>query len=957
LIVACLILSPTATVSAADVAEPITVLLTFGVGADSEDVWDGSLSVTDGEIVSLEERDVLHKDLVAGPPRTDNLAGPSSWRRRPRTDGLTGPYSWRLRTRPDDLPGFSPINYMEMEPFRRPRVLFHPVGLYLTVLPRGPARVTVTTAQGDFSFALSEIGDEPTAFVDGRASAVTTPAVKRLTTEESEDDEPAIARLPGGSIAVAWVAYRNRGDRVLLRMVRDGEWTAPEEVTAEPGDIFRCSLAVDGEGHLWVFWSQREGDRWHIWGRQRRGDRWQEPVRISDEGSNTFHRAASSGDGEVFVVWQSFRGLPGAVQSDIFMRRYADGPWSEELRVSTSPANDWEPAIAVGRDGLAYIAWDGYDRGNYDVYFRTFADGRLGEVQAVTSSPRFEAHASIAVDPEGRPWLAWDSSGANWGKDQGFLINPPIAVPLHQERVIRLAVWDGERWLVPRETIEEFSVYRLFPNLERPQIAFDSGGVLTMVFRHWTRVVSRFIGSPIGWENYLTRFDGKRWTTPTPLAHSRGSIEKLPALVTDDAGDLWAAWMTDDREFTEMVPGNGEIYAANLGTSITPPSYGPDSFMPLSEPFVEEVPIHPDEARDVQTVRDYTVVAGDRSYKIYRGDLHRHSDVSQDFKYDGSLIEVYRYALDAAALDFIAPTDHQSGWDQEFTWWQDEKLVDLFHLPGSFTPLFGYERSLPFPNGHRNVFFAHRGVRTLPIPDQERRGEVGAGKLFEYLHDNDGISIPHSSGTAQGTDFRDNDPEIEPLLEIFQGYRASYEYRGAPKAASDRKLLAQRSGYNPSGYWWEALAKGLKLGVIASSDHWSTHISYACILSEEFTRQALFDAIKHRHAYGATDNIVLDFQAISGGDTYIMGDIIRADTAPMLTIRAIGTDTITQLVIVKNQRIIYSGRPNARTVDLEFSDHDFETGANYYYVRVLQHDGQLAWSSPIWVESPDHPPR
>jgi hypothetical protein len=28
---------------------------------------------------------------------------------------------------------------------------------------------------------------------------------------------------------------------------------------------------------------------------------------------------------------------------------------------------------------------------------------------------------------------------------------------------------------------------------------------------------------------------------------------------------------------------------------------------------------------------------------------------------------------------------------------------------------------------------------------------------------------------------------------------------------------------------------------------------------------------------------------------------------------------------------------------------DAQPGENYYYVRVIQKDGQMAWSSPIWV--------
>ena len=152
--------------------------------------------------------------------------------------------------------------------------------------------------------------------------------------------------------------------------------------------------------------------------------------------------------------------------------------------------------------------------------------------------------------------------------------------------------------------------------------------------------------------------------------------------------------MTDNRPFVNAVPLNAEVYAANLGVAGGQPDYSEGNFVQYSEPFAEAVPVHPFEERNVEAIRGYVVNAGEKQFKIYRGDMHRHTDVSQDFKYDGSLIEVYRYALDAAAFDYIVPTDHQLGYDQEFTWWQDEKLADLFHVPGSFVPMFGYERSL-----------------------------------------------------------------------------------------------------------------------------------------------------------------------------------------------------------------------------------------------------------------------
>ncbi|MEZ5353810.1 MAG: DUF3604 domain-containing protein [Bryobacteraceae bacterium] len=905
--------------------EPVTILMTFGLNAKADQRWDGSLSLSGGEITAL---------------RGHQFA---------RGDSIEGQNSWKLRNRRDEITGFARINYTEMSPAHLPPVMFFPVGVYATLRAGPSARVSVRTAQGDFAFNLSEIGHNPKAFLDGSATVVWAPAVEKITTEQYEDDEPEIARLGDGSIAVAWVAYRERADRVFFRARNGGGWSAVEEVTVDPGDIFRCSISADENGDPWVIWSRREGTQWHLWGRHRRDGGWQAPVKLTTEGSNMFHRSAAGG-GQIFLVWQSFRGAAGSAQSDIYVRSLVKGEWTGEMRVSESPANDWEPSIAAGTGGKGFIAWDSYDKGNYDVFFRSFENGRLGAIDRVTSNARFQAHTSVAVDAGNRPWLAWDESGANWGKDQGFLINPPVSTPLHQERSIRVARWDGRQWQEPRAKLTPFYVYQLFPNFENPRISFDSRGTLTMVFRHWTRQNARSIGSKLGWENYVTRFDGETWTTPVPIDHSRGSIEKRPALVRDNTGDVWAAWMTDERTFADLVPRNGEIYVANLKSSAAAPAYDAAKFVPLADPFAEELPIHAAEKEDLAKIRGYTIRAGNRNYKIYRGDMHRHSDVSQDFKYDGSLIEIYRYALDAAAFDYIVPTDHQLGYDQEFTWWQDEKLTDLFHLAGTFTPMFGYERSMNYPNGHRNVILPKRGTRPLPIPPEEARGQTGAAKLYAYLRQNNGISMPHSSGTDQGTDWRDNDPEVEPLIEIYQGYRASYEYENAPAAASREKLITQRSGFQAAGYWWKALEKGYKLGVQASSDHWSTHISYACIVTDDFSRDGMFEALKKRHAYGATDNIVLDFQARAGGATYIMGDSIQSRTAPTLTVHARGTSRITQVVIVKNQQFVYVGRPNTRDIDIDFVDRDFEPGFNYYYTRVLQEDGRLAWSSPIWVE-------
>lgn len=897
----------------------VTFLVTLGEKSTAPERWDGSAEISGGTLLHTEGWHFSAGDSVAA-------AG-----------------SWQCSNRKDEIAPFADVHYTEMRPGSRPPVLFQPVGVFLTVQPEGEARVAVRTSQGNFDFPLAAIGFERNEFLSGRATVIRVPGAEKLSDSGFEDDEPAIATLPDGGTAAAWVAYRGEADRLMLRTAHNGTWSASEQVSPKPADIFRCSLATDDQGNLWAFWSEREGEQWQIRARRKSGGSWQPPERLSTSGTNSFNRAASAG-GRMFVVWQSFRGG----QSDIYMRSFSRGAWTEEMRISESPANDWEPAVGAAPDGAAYIAWDSYDKGDYDVWFRSWRDGHLSPARAVTSSPRFQAHAAIAVDAQNRPWVAWDESGVNWGKDQGFLIPTPLAVPLHQQRSIRLAVWDGKSWLEPKSGPAAAFPPEMRQNAEHPQIVFDGKGSLTMVFRHWTRRNSRTIGSPIDWENYVTRFDGAKWSAPAPFPYSAGPVEKNSALARDPDGEIRAAWMTDGRPFRTQVPVEGDIYCGRLGAPRSA-SLPASAFQPFTEAFVEAIPVHNTESADVRAIRAYTIASGGKQYKIYRGDMHRHTDVSQDFKYDGSLLEVYRYGLDVAGFDYIAPTDHQAGYDQEFTWWQNQKLVDLFLVPGAFTPLYAYERSLNYPNGHRNIIFDHRGVRTLPIPPDEASGKTGAAKLYEYLRKNHGISMPHSSATSQGTDWRDNDPDLEPLIEIYQGYRNSYEYEGAPRAATALNPQAQKSGWEPAGFWWNALVKGYRLGVQSSSDHWSTHISYACIVADRFTREGLVDAMRKRHAYAATDNIILDFRARAGGNSYIMGDVIPSAAPVEFSIRSTGTGAIKQVDLIRNRAFVYTSRPGTKQTSFEFSDKTPVPGESWYYVRILQEDGQMAWSSPIWV--------
>jgi len=434
---------------------------------------------------------------------------------------------------------------------------------------------------------------------------------------------------------------------------------------------------------------------------------------------------------------------------------------------------------------------------------------------------------------------------------------------------------------------------------------------------------------------------------------SQGRQDVRSGFATDGRGNLYAAWPTDGRDFEEFLFHRADVYAGRLPLPpVRPAASAAPEWRPRVQPKLTAFKSHGNEPEDLRRIRGYAMESAGKTYRIYRGDMHRHTEFSMDGNNDGSLAQTYRYALDAADFDYMGVSDHNGdgGPDVDYIRWVSHQMCDVFMLPRRFEPLYGYERSLNYPNGHRNVMFAKRGIPTLPATPEEIKGREGAKALYEYLKRNSGIAMSHTSATTMGTDWRDNDPVVEPLVEIYQGDRVSAEYEGAPKAANAQDPGSQPGGFRPAGYVWNAWAKGYKLGVQASSDHLSTHISYACLLATDFTREGLMDAIRRRHAYGATDNIVLDYRLQTGGQEYMQGDIVKAAGDFKLSVKVIGTMPVRQIDIVRNNQFVHNLAPMQREVSFTYVDNRPPAGENYYYVRVIQVDDQIAWSSPIWVQ-------
>jgi hypothetical protein len=109
--------------------------------------------------------------------------------------------------------------------------------------------------------------------------------------------------------------------------------------------------------------------------------------------------------------------------------------------------------------------------------------------------------------------------------------------------------------------------------------------------------------------------------------------------------------------------------------------------------------------------------------------------------------------------------------------------------------------------------------------------------------------------------------------------------------------------------------------------------------------------MRKRHAYGATDNIIMDFEAVDAQrNTHLMGDIFAASASPRFLVKIFGTDILQRVDIIKNGRFVFTSSPNTKSTEFTYVDNETKQGECWYYVRVTQMDRNLAWSSPIWVK-------
>jgi len=869
-------------------------------------------------------------------------------------------------------------------------------------------KLSFETAQGNFEVALGDVPMGRTkGFLNDLAAVSRMANAVTMLSAPTEDDFPSAAAAPGGKVYVAYVAFthgegfRSRepiatapadfaflgaptgGDQVLLLCLDGGKCSGPMPVTPTGQDVYRTATAVDGQGRCWVFWTAKEGDQWDLFARCLAGGTWAAKLRLTDDaGPDLFPVAATDKAGKAWVAWQAFRGGQSRIMAAV-----QDGDGFATQVVSNAPGNEWTPAIAAAADGRVAVAWDTYAKGDYDVYCRVWAGGKFGEPVPVATTYRGEMRPSIAFDAAGRLWIAYEDSPEKWGKDQGAVIENE-GVGLYRARLVGVRVWADGKLHEPADD----PVHGFQPSLRGreqrptglrlavPRLAADASGRVWLAVRTPLGNDRSDVGTV--WSEQVTFYEGGQWSAPILCPKTDHWLDNRPALLARPDGGLRMFCAADGREATtgslpswllRQLRGTGEKVALRSRPARWPDPVNSELSLVeidappgrLAEAKLTVVPTPSPgkpqdtaarEAGDVARAQAARVTVGGKELRLYRGEFHRHTEISYDGGGDGLLLDMWRYALDVAGFDWIGNGDHDNGGGREYSWWLTQKTTDLLTVPGAFVPMYSYERSCSYPDGHRNPVFAKRGMRTLPrlragmgkamddLPDDARRPSTpDTQMLYAYLRQLDGVCASHTSGTDMGTDWRNSDRKVEPVVEIYQGCRQSYEMPGAPRSPTAQKALG---GWRPLGFVSRALKMGLRLGFQSSSDHGSTHISYCNVWVEQPTREAILTGLKRRHVYGATDNIV----AIVTCGEHFMGDEFATDQKPKLSVKLVGTAPFAKVHVIKDNQYVHTIEPGKAEVEFDWTDFAARPGAtSYYYVRGEQSDGELVWVSPMWI--------
>lgn len=359
--------------------------------------------------------------------------------------------------------------------------------------------------------------------------------------------------------------------------------------------------------------------------------------------------------------------------------------------------------------------------------------------------------------------------------------------------------------------------------------------------------------------------------------------------------------------------------------------------------------------------------------QIFWGLLHGESE-----RYDATsnVESALRHFRDDQSLQFFSSSSFESEDATKNDQWKSiATQVSDFNESDRFITFLGFQWLGSIPSeGLRHFIYAKDNKPLLRKRDTKSNS---IKKIYKSHSPKELLSIP-SFTMAKGfhTNFESFSPEYERVVEIYNAWGSSecLESEGNLRPIKSKKTIVEAK----EGSIREALNQNMRFGFVAgglddrgvfsdlyASDQTQYSPGLTAIIAPEQTRDALFQALYNRSCYATTgERMVVTFFI---GGVSIGGELSTYYKPGLMYNRHLsgfiaGTADLKEIQIIRNGQLIKTLKPGSGYYyELAYDDTEpFEKVTlkpqdnvppfAYYYLRILQKDGHIAWSSPIWVD-------
>jgi hypothetical protein len=350
------------------------------------------------------------------------------------------------------------------------------------------------------------------------------------------------------------------------------------------------------------------------------------------------------------------------------------------------------------------------------------------------------------------------------------------------------------------------------------------------------------------------------------------------------------------------------------------------------------------------------------NYNFYFGDIHSHSwysDGNQDqdtTTWKKPVARSFTWARqNANSFHFLGISDHNHNESLNMTlgrWRAGNFEADSVNQDGIFSTLYGQEWGTTATGGGHSLIYGtdklfgwNPGVYDVYVPKNSFSTLIDSVKKYNGF-----IYLAH--------------PSTDQFGGIFTGsYNALWDsvvqgvaIKNGP-AFSTNTTESDPASSNYESRYHDLLKKGYHVAPIGNQDNHNTTFGRAnqqrtAVLATSLTRANVLDAFRSRRVYATEDhNLQLLFEV----DTHLMGEIFS--TGDTIRFRIKITDPDAESVSLIELRYGVPGSGSAPTVLTSVSSRDSLIYSHvqtinstyYYYVHVVQADGNDAWSAPMWI--------